>query len=135
MNFAEKKAHMVKMGIPANRIVMVNPYNPAKLTKTFPKDTAVVFAVGAKDKGRLSAGKYFLDYNKNKNNLVGYQDNGYVIQAPHVSVKVAGKEVSGTVMRQVLGSDKIKPEQRKKLFKQLFGYYDERLYKMMIGSF
>ena len=73
--------------------------------------------------------------NKNKNNLVGYQDNGYVIQAPHVSVKVAGKEVSGTVMRQVLGSDKIKPEQRKKLFKQLFGYYDERLYKMMIGSF
>ena len=135
MNFAEKKAHMVKMGIPANRIVMDNPYNPAKLTKTFPKDTAVVFAVGAKDKGRLSAGKYFLDYNKNKNNLVGYQDNGYVIQAPHVSVKVAGKEVSGTVMRQVLGSDKIKPEQRKKLFKQLFGYYDERLYKMMIGSF
>ena len=36
--------------------------------------------------------------------MVGYRERGYILTAPHVSVKVGGKEVSGTVMRQLLGS-------------------------------
>ena len=136
MNFKEKVQHMTKMGIPSNKIIMDNPYKPANLLKKFkPEETAAVFAVGQKDKGRLSSGYYFDDYNKNKNNLKGYKEHGYVIKAPHISVNVAGKEVSGTTMRQILGSSKIKPEQRKKLFKQLFGYFNDSVYKMMIGNF
>ncbi len=136
MNFKEKVQHMTKMGIPSNKIIMDNPYKPINLLKKFkPEETAAVFAVGQKDKGRLSSGYYFDDYNKNKNNLKGYKEHGYVLQAPHVSVSVAGKEVSGTTMRQILGSSKIKPEQRKKLFKQLFGYFNDSVYKMMIGNF
>jgi hypothetical protein len=136
MNFKEKVQHITKMGIPPNKIVMDNPYKPINLLKKFKsEETAVVFAVGEKDKSRLSSGQYFDDYNKNKNNLKGYKEHGYVLRAPHISVNVAGKEVSGTTMRQILGSSKIKPEQRKKLFKQLFGYFNDSVYKMMIGNF
>ena len=136
MNFKEKVQHMTKMGIPSNKIIMDNPYKPVNLLKKFkPEETAAVFAVGEKDKSRLSSGYYFDDYNKNKNNLKGYKEHGYVLKAPHISVNVAGKEVSGTTMRQILGSSKIKPEQRKKLFKQLFGYFNDSIYKMMIGNF
>jgi|TARA_Y100000034_G_scaffold86435_1_gene103651 hypothetical protein len=136
MNFKEKVQHMTKMGIPSNKIIMDNPYKPVNLLKKFKsEETAAVFAVGEKDKGRLSSGYYFDDYNKNKNNLKGYKEHGYVIKAPHISVNVAGKEVSGTTMRQILGSSKIKPEQRRKLFKQLFGYFNDSVYKMMIGNF
>ena len=136
MNFKEKAQHMTKMGIPSNKIIMDNPYKPVNLLKKFkPEETAAVFAVGEKDKGRLSAGYYFDDYNKNKNNLKGYKEHGYVIKAPHISVNIAGKEVSGTTMRKILSSPKIKPEQRKKLFKLLFGYFNGSVYNMMIGNF
>jgi len=67
MNFKEKKRHMMKMGIPSNRIIKVkNPYVAKELTQTLGKDTAVVFAFGKKDAGRLASGKYFQDYKKNK---------------------------------------------------------------------
>ena len=136
MNFKEKAQHMTKMGIPSNKIIMDNPYKPVNLLKKFkPEETAAVFAVGEKDKGRLSAGYYFDDYNKNKNNLKGYKEHGYVLKAPHISVNIAGKEVSGTTMRKILSSPKIKPEQRKKLFKLLFGYFNGSVYNMMIGNF
>jgi len=64
----------------------------------------------------------------------GYEDNGYVLTAPHVSVKVGGKEVSGTVMRQLLGSPNYE-KNRKKLFKTSFGYFDQGVFNMMTNKF
>ena len=136
MNFKEKKRHMVKMGIPANRIIKVkNPYVAKELTQTLGKDTAVVFAFGKKDAGRLASGKYFQDYKKNKNNMVGYEEHGYVVTAPHISIRVAGNEVSGTTMRQILGKEGIEDKDRKVLFKKLFGYFDKGLYNMLTNKF
>ena len=43
-------------------------------------------------------------------------------------------EISGTTMRKVLGSSKIKDSERPKVFKKLFGYYDEGIYKILIIS-
>ena len=78
--------------------------------------------------------KYFQDYKKNKDNFKGYEENGYVLTAPHQSVKVAGNEVSGTVMRQLLGSPNYE-EDREKLFKKAFGYFDKGIYNMMTNKF
>jgi len=136
LNFKEKKAHMVKMGIPSKNILMDNPYKPASLYRKFnPKKTVAVFVVGKKDKGRLSGGKYFQDYKKNKKDLKGFSTHGYVLQAPHISVNVAGKEISGTTMRTILGNPEIKPKQRQLLFKKLFGYWNASVYKMMTDRF
>ena len=136
LNFKEKKAHMVKMGIPSKNILMDNPYKPASLYRKFnPKKTVAVFVVGKKDKGRLSGGKYFQDYKKNKKDLKGFSTHGYVLQAPHISVNVAGKEISGNTMRTILGNPEIKPKQRQLLFKKLFGYWNASVYKMMTDRF
>ena len=136
MNFKEKVRHMVKMGIPKNRIVQEkSPYVAKNVLNKYDKDTtAVVYIFGAKDAGRLKGGKYFQDYKKNKNNFKGYEENGYVLTAPHQSVKVAGNEVSGTVMRQLLGSPNYE-EDREKLFKKAFGYFDKGIYNMMTNKF
>ena len=136
MNFKEKVRHMTKMGIPKNRIIEErSPYVAKNVLKKYDKDTtAVVYIFGKKDAGRLSGGKYFQDYKKNKNKMSGYEDNGYVLTAPHVSIKVAGNEVSGTVMRQLLGSPNYE-EDREKLFKQAFGYFDRGIYNMMTNKF
>ncbi len=137
MNFKEKKRHMMKMGIPSNRIIKVkNPYVAKELTEKLSEDTAVVFAFGAKDAGRLASGKYFQDYKKNKNNLVGYEEHGYVLVAPHISMRVGGMEVSGTSMRELLGHPKYEGGgERKKLFKKMFGYFDQGVFNMLTNKF
>jgi len=144
MNFAEKVRHMTKMGVPKNKIVKEKtPYVANNALKKFdPETTAVVYIFGAKDAGRLvggtkkSGGKtYYQDFKKNKKNLEGYEQHGYILTAPHQSIKVDGQEVSGTVMRNLLGSPKIKDDERPKLFKQAFGYYDKGVYNMMTNKF
>ena len=71
MNFSEKVRHMVKMGVPKNRIIQEkSPYVAKNALKKYDKDTtAVIYIFGKKDAGRLSGGKYFQDYKKNKNKM------------------------------------------------------------------
>ena len=79
------------------------------LKKYDPNTTAVVYIFGEKDAGRLKTTKadgspaYYQSYEKNKNDLKPYGEHGYFIVAPHVSIKVLGKEVSGTRIRDLLG--------------------------------
>ena len=136
MNFKEKVRHMSKMGVPSNRIIEEkSPYVAKNLAKKYDKDTtAFVYVFGQKDAGRLG-GKYFQDYKKSKGNINGYEENGYYLVAPHVSISVGGKEVSGTTMRELLGSDKFDDKQRAKLFKKMFGYYDKGVFQMMSNKF
>ena len=142
MNFKEKVRHMTKMGVPKNRIVQAtSPLKAQEVLKKYdPKTTAVIYIFGEKDAGRLSGGtkkdgspSYFQSYKKNKRNMKGYEEHGYFMVAPHQSVRVGGKEVSGTVMRDLLGSPNV--EDRPKLFKQAFGYFDKGVYNMMTNKF
>ena len=138
MNFKEKVRHMTKMGVKSKYIIEEKtPYVANNLSKKYDKDTtAFVYVFGAKDAGRLGGGgKYFQDYLKNKKNLKGYGENGYYLVAPHVSISVGGKEVSGTTMRELLGSDKFDDKERVKLFKKMFGYYDKGVFNMMTNKF
>jgi len=138
MNFKEKVRHMVKMGIPKNRIIQEKtPYVAANLLKKFDADTtAVVYAFGQKDAGRLKGGTkksggktYYQDYLKNKNNLDGFDIHGYYITAPQFG------SVSGTQMRQLLGDPNVDDSERLKGFKKVFGYYDKGVYNMMTNKF
>jgi tRNA nucleotidyltransferase/poly(A) polymerase len=143
MNFKEKVRHMAKMGIPSNRIVKEKtPYVANNTLKKYDSETtAVVYIFGKKDAGRLKGGTkkgggktYYQDFKRNKNNLQGYSEHGYILTAPHQSIKVGGKEVSGTVMRQLLGSPDFE-KNRETLFKKAFGYYDKGVFKMMNNKF
>ena len=137
LSFREKKKHMIKMGIPANKIVKEkSPYIANNILKKYdPKTTAVVYIFGQKDAGRLMSGKYFRDYKKEKSNLQGYPEQGYISVAPHVSVKVGGKELSGTTIRNMLGSKSMEDSKKRKLFKQLFGYYDDKAMELFTKRF
>ena len=138
MNFKEKVRHMTKMGIKKNRIIQEKtPYVAANLLKKFnPDTTAVVYAFGKKDAGRLKGGTkksggktYYQDFLKNKNNLEGFEKHGYYITAPQFG------SVSGTQMRKLLGDPKIEDKEREKSFKKVFGYFDKGIYNMMTNKF
>ena len=138
MNFKEKVRHMVKMGIPKNRIVQeTTPYVAKNLLKKFnPDTTAVVYAFGTKDAGRLKAGRkktgektYYQDYKTSKGDIKGFEEHGYFVTAPQFG------KVSGTQMRQLLGSPKVDDNEREKSFKKSFGYFDKGIYNMMTNKF
>ena len=142
-NYKEKVRHMKQMGIPSNKIVKERvPLKAEKVLNKYDSETtAVIYIFGEKDAGRLAGGRkksgglsYFQDYKKNKNNLKGWEEHGYFMTAPHVSVKVGGKEISGTVMRNLLDPN-TEPKPTPELFKQAFGYYDEGIFMMMVNKF
>jgi predicted kinase len=127
MNFREKIRHMVKMGVPSNRIVKEkSPYVAKNLLQKYnPETTAVVYVVGTKDAGRLG-GKYFKPYTKD---MKGFDEHGYILTAPQVG------SISGTKVRNLLGNPKIDDSEREKLFKKTFGYFDKGVYNMMRNKF
>ena len=138
MDFKEKVRHMVKMGIPKNRIIQEKtPYVAVNLLKKFNADTtAVVYAFGQKDAGRLKGGTkkdgsktYYQDFNQNKNNLQGYETHGYILTAPQQG------NLSGTKMRDLLGNPKYSDDERQKTFKKTFKYFDKGIYNMMTNKF
>ena len=138
MNFKEKVRHMVKVGIPKNRIIEEKtPYVANNLLKKFdPETTAVVYAFGQKDAGRLKAGTkkgggktYYQDYKKSKGDIRGFEEHGYFVTAPQFG------NISGTKTRDMLGNPNIDDKERIKFFKKTFGYFDKGVYNMMTNKF
>ena len=139
-NFNEKKAIIELYGIGPSHIIEVkDPYSPAELYGQFnPETTSVVFMVGEKDMGedpRFKIGvkkdgspSFFQNYKGNENNLEPLSKHGYLITAPHISLKVPGYgEMSGTEIRNVLGDTSKTREEKKELFQEIFGWYSEKM--------
>ena len=131
-SFADKKLIIAQYGI-KNVLQVKNPYKAEELLSKYdPATTAVVFMVGDKDMqedprfriGKLKSGKdsYFQDYKTHKNNMVGYEQHGYLIVAPHVSLNIPGYgEMSGTALRAALKNGN--PE----TFKKILGWDNMKL--------
>ena len=146
LNFKEKKAIIDMYGF-GNKVIKVkNPYKAEELLGKYdPDTTAVVFMVGDKDMsddprfrvGKLKSGadSYFQKYDKNTP-MMGYDKHGYLIIAPHISLNVPGYgEMSGTEIRIALGDIKTTPEQKKKTFEAIFGWYSKKLADYIINKF
>jgi hypothetical protein len=141
LNFKEKKMVWTKHGV-RNVTKVKNPYVCEEILKKYdPNTTAVVYIFGEKDAGRLKTTKadgspaYYQSYEKNKNDLKPYGEHGYFIVAPHVSIKVLGKEVSGTRIRDLLGSPNHDKTTKIQAFEELFGWYDEKIFKYLTKKF
>jgi len=133
-NFVEKKQIMTKMfGIPANKIIQVsNPYNNMSYKSIGNMDTDVlVVGLGEKDAGRLASGGKFYEKYK-EGNKQPFKEKGYVYTVPLKTIKIGGKMIGGTVVRNIFkqGSDKAKQQ----LFKKLFGKFDNKIYKLIVGK-
>ena len=128
LGFKEKKVIMTTMfGIPSSQIVQVkNPYAPSEiLNKYDPDSTVLVVAVGEKDSSRLMGGKYFQSF-KGTKDFDTYENQGYVIIASPLQLKIGGKLISGTIVRKLLGQE-LDDKTRQSMFKTLFGKYDKRI--------
>ena len=140
LSFKDKKDIISQYGFGKNVINVKNPYKAEELLSKFnPKTTAVVFMVGQKDmdedpRFQIKSSGYFRKYVKGKP-LEGFDKHGYLIVAPHVSIKIPKfGEMSGTAIRKAISSANTVAK-RKELFPLLFGWYDAELAKTMYEKF
>jgi hypothetical protein len=146
LNFEDKKQIITKYGFADKLVQVKNPYKAEEITSQYdPKTTAIVFMVGDKDmkedpRFAMKTKKdgtegYFKPYKGNENNLKGYDKHGYLVVAPHQSFDIPGiGEMSGTNVRLALSAPTT-DEQYKKNFIGIFGWYDEKIAKMLKEKF
>ena len=144
-SFEEKKDIIRHYGFNDHIVQTKQPYKAEEILSKFkPEETAVLFLVGQKDmqedprfamKPRKDGNpSYFQPYDKNKSNLQGFDKHGYLVVAPHVSIAIPGfGEMSGTTLRKVLGEKKPRA-QKQKIFKDIFGWYDEKTANMIFDK-
>lgn len=139
LTFGEKQQIWVRHGVPPDHIIQTkSPYKSIEITQKYdPDKTSVIFALGQKDAERLKVdqGGYFKSYTGNTNTLEPLSKNGYVLVIPENQTMVDGKILSGTAVRQMLGSDKYTDEQKEKFFRYIFGWYDIALFKDLTQKF
>lgn len=132
-NFKEKQKIISKMyNIRKNQIVQEkNVYSPINiLSKYEAENTAVAVGVGQKDSSRLG-GKYYKPYTRDVTKMNGFEDNGYIYIVPTFKLKVGGSNISGTQVRKLLSSPDIDDKKKKKLFKVIFGKFDNSMYEFI----
>jgi hypothetical protein len=144
-SFVEKEDIIRHYGFNDHIVQTKQPYKAEEiLSKYNPEETAVLFLVGQKDmqedprfamKPKKDGNpSYFQPYDKNKTNLQGFDKHGYLVVAPHVSITIPGfGEMSGTTLRKVLGEKKPRA-QKQKIFKDIFGWYDEKTANMVFDK-
>ncbi|KKK57723.1 hypothetical protein LCGC14_3051590, partial [marine sediment metagenome] len=124
-SFAEKEKVMTGMfDIPTDKVRQVkSPFAPEEILDDFDSETTTfVTAFSEKDAGRLSKGKYYKELgDKDPSDLEGYRDRGYFIVAPVFKLDIAGKNISGTQIRSVLGNPKTSSKAKAALFQKLSG--------------
>ena len=142
LNFSEKQQIWARHGVPTEKIVKVtNPYKAEEITHKFDANTtSAVFFLSKKDAERIPFGvrkdgkpAYFKPYKGNENNLQPIAQHSYIYVVPTFSVD--GKTISGTTVREGLGSVKYTDEQKKKFFQWVFGWFDLALFNLLVDKF
>jgi hypothetical protein len=131
-SFDEKKDIITRMfGIPDDKVQQVkNVYAPTEIISQFdPNTTALVTAISEKDADRLKSGKYFRPYDGEP--TTGYKDAGYVVTVPEFQLDVNGQNISGTAIRELMGSPSIGTDEKKKAFEMLYGKFDESVFDLI----
>lgn len=134
-SFEEKKAMAEKLGVPADRFIMVkNPYQAKEITNQIgnPENTALVYALSEKDIDRFQFTKkdgtpgYIQPYPKDEAHLKDMTQHSYAFLTPTVKFKIAGKDLdSASAIRKLyIDSD---DAGKNKILRDLYGVADKDL--------
>lgn len=141
LSYQEKQSIWTRHGVPIDKVVkVVNPYKSEEITHKFnPKNTAAIFFVSEKDSKRFpfkrpdGSPAYFQPYPKNNEQLEPIAKHAYIEVVP--TYPIDGKKISGTKVREYLGSAKYTKEQKKKFFHWVFGWFDIGLFELLEDKF
>lgn len=141
--YDERKEILTKLlGIPSDKIVQVTKqYNVQEVVKNMDlsEDTAVIFAVCKKDAAERQfttktkkdgSDSYMKKYSKSEP-LETYKEHSYIVEYPTTRFELNGRKIkSASEIRNIFRN--LNTQQKKKLFKSMYGNSDERIFHMFI---
>jgi hypothetical protein len=134
LNFDDKQKLISKMfGIDPGHIIKTRvPYAPVELLSKMDPNRPAIFALGEKDADRLTTGKYFSPHS-DKSEMEPFKTKGYVLHVPDFEMDVGGQNISGTAIRDTFA--KGDEEEKRNLFKKIYGKFDEEAYQLLNQRF
>lgn len=140
-SFAEKKALMQLTGVPSSQVILTkNPYQAQEITANYdPTKNVLVFAVSEKDMSDDPRFKFGLKKDGTPSYLQAFQKDhdfktfdkhGYVYTVPTFDFSILGREIQSASEIRAMYKDS-DSETRVKLFTELFGKFDQQLFKMV----
>jgi len=141
-SYDERKEIFNKMlGVPSDKIIKVaKQYNVTELARimNLQDDTALVFAVSEKDvaENRFSLGKtkdgsdsYMMKYKDDF--VVPFPEHSYIEEHPTTKFSFDGKILdSASQLRELFRT--LSDNKKKELFEEMYGVFDERIFKVFL---
>ncbi len=134
LDFSEKCLVMNKFGITSDRIIRSPaPYRPT-LENVNQDEITLFLIIGSKDESNINYFKkdgscgYFKEY-YGQRNLETMTKSGYVMIAPHTRMNYGDREISGTVLREIL------PKLEESEFLDVMGWYDPEIHELFKCKF
>ncbi len=130
-NFKEKQKIINRLyGVPTSQILFnPQPYKFSNLSSKFDSESTVLVYVSTQKDKRLTGGGYFKG--ELPKDPKPYSEQAYVVNAPLINNQILGVQVSGTTVRQIMGSEKLTIQQKKDLFTKMFGSYDKDIFYLI----
>jgi nicotinamide mononucleotide adenylyltransferase len=145
-SYDERKEIFTKLlGVPSNKIIkVVRQYNVKELVKVLDlnNNSAIIFAISQKDSaderfsmaGKKDGSESYMKKFKSDEYLDSYMKHSYVVEYPTTRFKINGKNLnSAGQLRNLFRSLPIK--NKKLLFKEIYGVFDERIFKLFLDKF
>lgn len=134
LTFKDKKEFITQMfDVPSSQVVQVkNPYAPTEILSKYDSNSSIyVAAVSQKDADRLTHGQYFEPFNKKAN--TSYLNKGYTYVYPMSPFQLNGQDISASMIRKILMSDK-SDQVKRSFFKKIYPKYNDQLYQSLIDN-
>jgi nicotinamide mononucleotide adenylyltransferase len=146
LSYDERKEIFTKLlGVPSNKIIkVIKQYNVKEIVRALDlgKNTVISVAISKKDANedrfslndkKDSVESYMRKF-KQDDILSPYKEHCYVIEYPTTVFDVSGKRLNSASQLRLLFKN-LKTEQKKKIFKEIYGVFDERLFKVFLDKF
>lgn len=137
LNFLDKQQIWTRHGVPIDKVVKVkDPHKAVEITQKFGADrTAAVFAMPKAEamKYLQSTSGYFLPFRGLAQTTQPLNKHAYILTIPDEILAVRGADPD--TLKRAFSSKKLTDNQKKSLFKQVFGWYDISLFELISKKF
>ncbi len=113
-------------------LTKTSPYKVQQLQRYFDKDNTVVYYANTGKDDRLTKGGTYFKLTP-EDQYRPFSQQGYVINVPYISNKINGKQVSGSLVRDIFISKQIQLQDKKKFFQMIYGKFDKSVFNLIMS--
>ncbi len=134
-NFQQKQLIISTMfNIPKENIILnKSPYSVQVFSNMVDTQNTILYVINTQKDDRLTrSGGYFKS--KQPKTLKPFSQQAYIFNVGYPHENYKGVELSGTYLRSLFTNEDTSVQQKKKIFKQIYGKFDQTIFKLIMSK-